>query len=36
MASTITAAELFAELSAGTIPEILDVRNKDEFAAAPI
>ena len=36
MASTITPAELFAELSAGTVSEILDVRNKDEFAAAPV
>lgn len=36
MASTITTAELFGELSAGTISEILDVRNKDEYAAAPV
>ncbi len=36
MASTITPAELFAELSAGTVSEILDVRNRDEFAAAPV
>ena len=36
MASTITPAELFAELAAGTVTEILDIRNRDEFAAAPI
>ena len=36
MAKTITAAELFRELEAGTVPEILDVRNKDEFAASKV
>lgn len=36
MANTITPAELFAELAAGTVSEILDVRNKDEYAAAPV
>ena len=36
MASTVTPADLFRELSAGTVSEILDVRNKDEFAAAPL
>ncbi len=33
MAGTITALELYRELEAGKVPEILDVRNKDEFAA---
>lgn len=36
MAKTITAAELFREIEAGTVPEILDVRNKDEFAASQV
>jgi glyoxylase-like metal-dependent hydrolase (beta-lactamase superfamily II) len=36
MASTITAAELFRELEAGTVSEILDIRNKDEFAASKV
>jgi len=36
MAATITPLELFHEISAGTVPEILDVRNPDEFAAAPV
>jgi glyoxylase-like metal-dependent hydrolase (beta-lactamase superfamily II) len=36
MAKTITAAELFREIEAGTVPEILDVRNKDEFAASKV
>lgn len=36
MASTITAAELFRELQAGRVVEILDVRNKDEYAAGRV
>ncbi len=36
MASTITAAELFRELQSGLVPEILDVRNKDEFAESKV
>lgn len=36
MARTITAAELFRELGAGEVSEILDVRNKDEFAASRV
>jgi glyoxylase-like metal-dependent hydrolase (beta-lactamase superfamily II) len=36
MAKTITAAELFREIEAGTVPEILDLRNKDEFAASKV
>ncbi len=36
MARTITAAELFRELADGTVSEILDVRNKDEFAASRV
>jgi glyoxylase-like metal-dependent hydrolase (beta-lactamase superfamily II) len=36
MARTITPAELWRELSAGTVSEILDVRNKDEFAAGTV
>ncbi len=36
MARTLTSADLFGELSAGEVSEILDVRNKDEFTAAPI
>ena len=30
MAKTVTAAELFHKIEAGSVPEILDVRNKDE------
>ena len=36
MAATITPVELFHEIAAGTVPEILDVRNPDEFAAGPV
>ncbi len=36
MARTITAMELYRELEGGTVPEILDVRNKDEFAASQV
>jgi glyoxylase-like metal-dependent hydrolase (beta-lactamase superfamily II) len=36
MAGTITPADLFRELNAGAVPEILDVRNKDEFAESPV
>ena len=36
MAKTITAADLFRELESGSVPEILDVRNKDEFAASKV
>lgn len=36
MAATITPIDLFREIAAGTVPEILDVRNPDEFAAAPV
>lgn len=36
MAETITPLELFHELAAGRVREILDVRNVDEFAAAPV
>jgi glyoxylase-like metal-dependent hydrolase (beta-lactamase superfamily II) len=36
MARTITAAELFRELEAGEVSEILDIRNKDEFAASRV
>lgn len=36
MAATITPADLFAEIEAGTVPEILDVRNADEFAASRV
>ncbi|MDC5697497.1 MBL fold metallo-hydrolase [Intrasporangium calvum] len=36
MAKTITPAQLFSEIEAGTVPEILDVRNKDEFAASQV
>ena len=34
MSATITPAELYAEITAGQVPHILDVRNEDEFAAA--
>lgn len=33
MAGSITALELYRAMEAGEVPEILDVRNKDEFAA---
>ena len=36
MALTITPLELFQEIAAGSIAEVLDVRNLDEFAAAPV
>ncbi len=36
MAHTITPLELFQEMAGGRISEILDVRNVDEFEAAPI
>ncbi|MFP5252839.1 MAG: MBL fold metallo-hydrolase [Actinomycetes bacterium] len=36
MADTITPLELFHDLAAGRVSEILDVRNVDEFAAAPV
>ncbi|GAA6524222.1 MBL fold metallo-hydrolase [Intrasporangium sp. DVR] len=36
MAKTISPAQLFAEIEAGTVPEILDVRNKDDFAASQV
>ncbi len=36
MAETITPLELFRAMSAGKVSEILDVRNIDDFAAAPV
>lgn len=36
MSSTITAAELYAEIAQGQVPQILDVRNADEYAAGAI
>ncbi len=36
MADTLTPLELFQEIAAGTVPEILDVRNLDEFAASQV
>ncbi len=36
MAQTITPHELFQDMAGGRISEILDVRNVDEFEAAPI
>ena len=36
MAQTITPLELFQEIAAGHITEVLDVRNVDEFEAAPL
>lgn len=36
MAATITPADLFRELVEGRVPEILDVRNRDEFEAAKV
>ena len=36
MSSTITAAELYAEIAQGLVPQILDVRNADEYAAGAV
>ncbi|MGN6576099.1 MAG: MBL fold metallo-hydrolase [Nocardioides sp.] len=36
MADTLTPLELFSEIAAGTVPEILDVRNIDEFVAGQV
>ena len=36
MSSTITAAELYAEIAQGQVPQILDVRNADEYAAGVV
>ena len=36
MAQTLTPAQLFAEIADGRVPEILDVRNEDEFQAARV
>ena len=36
MAETITPIELFQEIAAGRVSEILDVRNVDEFAASQV
>lgn len=36
MSSTIGASELYRQINAGAIPEILDLRNRDEAAAAPV
>lgn len=36
MSSTITPAELYAEIAAGQVPQILDVRNADEFEAGAV
>jgi len=36
VAQTVTALDLYRELAAGTVSEILDVRNIDEYAAAPV
>lgn len=36
MAKTITPVELYRELAEGRVPELLDVRNVDEFALAPV
>ncbi len=36
MGHTITPAELYEEINTGRVPEILDVRNPDEFAAAKV
>lgn len=33
MPGTVTAEDLYAEIDAGSVPMILDVRNQDEFAA---
>ncbi len=36
MSKTLTPLELFHEINAGRIPEILDIRNVDEFAASRV
>jgi glyoxylase-like metal-dependent hydrolase (beta-lactamase superfamily II)/rhodanese-related sulfurtransferase len=36
VADTLTPLELFQEIAAGTVPEILDVRNIDEFEASQV
>jgi glyoxylase-like metal-dependent hydrolase (beta-lactamase superfamily II)/rhodanese-related sulfurtransferase len=36
VAETVTPLALFHELAAGTVPEILDVRNRDEFEASRV
>lgn len=36
MSGQISASELYAGMAAGTVPEILDLRNEDEVAAAPL
>jgi glyoxylase-like metal-dependent hydrolase (beta-lactamase superfamily II) len=36
VAATVTPLELFKEIAEGRVPEILDVRNIDEFEAAPV
>ncbi len=36
MADTLTPLELFQEIASGTVPEILDVRNIDEFEAGQV
>ena len=36
MSSTITAAELYAEIAQGLVPQILDVRNADEYASGAV
>lgn len=36
MASTIGASELYRQINAGAVPEILDLRNRDESASAPV
>jgi glyoxylase-like metal-dependent hydrolase (beta-lactamase superfamily II) len=36
VADTLTPLELFSEIAAGTVPEILDVRNIDEFEASQV
>ncbi len=36
MSQTITPLELYRELAEGQVPELLDVRNIDDFAAAPV
>ncbi|QIX52290.1 MBL fold metallo-hydrolase [Rhodococcus sp. DMU1] len=36
MADTVTALELFRELQAGTVPEILDIRSTEDFRAGRI
>lgn len=36
MADTITSTELFREIQAGTVTEILDVRSTDDFRAGKV